>query len=83
MRRLKPLRPNPRSVVKSNRSGGIYSSALRTSPATMLGQLDGGDAMVDDADADLFVGLVLGEEKQVPAIARRAFESDDVGIELK
>jgi len=49
----------------------------------MLGRLDGGDAVVDDADADLFVGLVFGEERQVTALARGAFEGDDVAIELQ
>ena len=36
----------------------------------MLCRLDGGDAVIDDADADLLIGLVLGEERQVPAVAR-------------
>ena len=49
----------------------------------MLGRLDDGVAMVDDADADLFVGLVLGEERQVFAVVAGALEGDDVGIELQ
>ena len=52
-------------------------------PGDVLGRLDGGDAMVDNADPDLLVGLVSGEERQVPAVARGAFEGDDVGIELQ
>src|SRR5205823_648098 len=43
----------------------------------MLGRLDDGVAVVDDADADLLVGLVFAEERQVLAVARGAFEGDD------
>ena len=49
----------------------------------MLRWLDDGVAMIDDADADLLVGLVLPEERQVLAVIAGAFERDDVGIELQ
>src|SRR5205823_648099 len=34
MRRLRPSRPKPQSVVTTSCSGGMYSSALRIRPAT-------------------------------------------------
>src|SRR5215471_6616106 len=49
----------------------------------MFGRLDDGVAVVDDADADLYVSLVFGEERQVFAVIAGAFEGDDVGIELQ
>src|SRR5271170_726364 len=53
MRRERPSRPKPQSVVMTSRSGEIYSSAFRISPATYS------------------------------AVARGAFEGDDVGLELQ
>ena len=44
----------------------------------VLGRLDDGVGMADDADADLLVGLELAEQRQVPAVAGGAFEGDDV-----
>ena len=67
----------------TSRSGGMYSSALRISAGDVLGRLDDGVAVVDDADADLLVGLVFGEERQVLAVIAGAFEGDDVAIELQ
>src|SRR5947209_3610172 len=40
----------------------------------VIGRLDDSVAMVDNADADLLVGLVLGEEWQVLAVVAGAFE---------
>jgi hypothetical protein len=48
----------------------------------MLGRFDDRVAMIDDADADLFVGLEFGEERQVLAVIAGAFESDDIGVQL-
>ena len=56
---------------------------LADQPGDMLGRLDDRIAVVDDADADLLVGLVLGEERQVLAVIAGAFEGDDVGVELQ
>ena len=47
----------------------------------MFGRLDDGVAVVDDADADLLVGLIFGKQRQILAVVAGAFEGDDVGIE--
>jgi len=48
----------------------------------VLGRLDDGVAVIDDADDDILIRLVLHEHRQVFAIVAGAFESDDVGVEL-
>jgi hypothetical protein len=55
---------------------------LPDQPGDMLGRFDDRVAMIDDADADLFVGLEFGEERQVLAVIAGAFESDDIGVQL-
>src|SRR5260370_22040680 len=49
----------------------------------MLGRLDDGVRVTDHADADLLVGLVLREQRQILAVARGAFEGDDVAVQLQ
>ena len=39
--------------------------------------------MIDDADCDFLVRLVLGEEMQVFSKSARALEGDDVGVKLE
>jgi hypothetical protein len=52
-------------------------------PGDVLGRLDDGVAVIDDADADLLIGPVLGEERQIAVVAAGAFESDHVSVELQ
>ena len=49
----------------------------------MLGRFDDRVAVVDDADADLLVGLVFRQERQVLALVAGAFEGDHIAIELQ
>jgi hypothetical protein len=39
--------------------------------------------MVDDADADLLVGLVFAEQVQVLAVAAGTLEGDDISVQLQ
>src|SRR5215467_12174911 len=49
----------------------------------VLGRFHHSVAVADHADADLLVGPVLREERQVHAARARALERDDVGVELE
>ena len=71
------------AVTRQNQSFG--GNVLQRAPdevGHLLGALHLQVAVIDDADGDLLVGDLAADQLEIHAVARAAFERDDVDIEL-